>query len=404
MADIPILNPPDKDVNGLCWHHQFTIPLLFDDCLSLLQKVCAIWGKVNDIIGALNDFNEEFNVWAKSVETQLKDLYAKYTALEARVTKNEQDIANIKNDLVNIKERLASCENAILQIQREIASIKVTLGEHGESIRQLQNTVNNHTSQISALTTSIDNLRNELVEVKNSIASLTATVTALEARVKKLEDLLKNLNIIPPIDIYNATDEEFKNGLWVKWWEWLKPKLAFKDSAPADRWEYSPNVIWWDTTTHLPRYFQLGRISQPLTLCKLPFVAVCKGVFSQKANLNGIITSAPQFNEAAFTAGNGFFDFPLTKAFGYTMDEIKFQTSYIPFLPEQSGLYVIDGNIAIASKNVNCGVRLQVPHDGLNAKLCVATSQLTVAACPDSVPITSSTKWDLYIYMVAENG
>jgi hypothetical protein len=38
MANIPIINPPDKEHLGFCWHHQFTIPLLFDDCLSLLQK------------------------------------------------------------------------------------------------------------------------------------------------------------------------------------------------------------------------------------------------------------------------------------------------------------------------------------------------------------------------------
>ena len=61
MANIPIINPPDKEHLGFCWHHQFTIPLLFDDCLSLLQKVCALWAKLNDVIDALNEFNDEFN-------------------------------------------------------------------------------------------------------------------------------------------------------------------------------------------------------------------------------------------------------------------------------------------------------------------------------------------------------
>lgn len=91
-----------------------------------------------------------------------------------------------------------------------------------------------------------------------------------------MEDLLKNLNIIPPIDIYNATDEEFRTGLWQNWWNWLKPKLFFNVSDIANGWEYSSNVVWWDTTTRLPRYFQLGRVTQPITLCKLPFVAVRK--------------------------------------------------------------------------------------------------------------------------------
>lgn len=108
MSDIPIINPPDKEHLGFCWHHQFTIPLLFDDCLSLLQKVCALWAKLNDVIDTLNKFNDDFNVWAKSVEDSLKDLYAKYTALEARVTKNEQDIKKNAQDIVNIKQQLQS--------------------------------------------------------------------------------------------------------------------------------------------------------------------------------------------------------------------------------------------------------------------------------------------------------
>ena len=37
MANIPIINPPDKEHLGFCWHHQFTIPLLFDDCLSAVD-------------------------------------------------------------------------------------------------------------------------------------------------------------------------------------------------------------------------------------------------------------------------------------------------------------------------------------------------------------------------------
>ena len=67
MADIPIINPPDKEHLEFCWQHQFTIPLLFDDCLSLLQKVCALWAKLNDVIDSLNEFNDQFNIGALSI-------------------------------------------------------------------------------------------------------------------------------------------------------------------------------------------------------------------------------------------------------------------------------------------------------------------------------------------------
>lgn len=375
MANIPIINPPDKEHLGFCWHHQFTIPLLFDDCLSLLQKVCALWAKLNDVIDALNEFNNEFNVWAKSVEESLKDLYAKYQALDTRVTNIENvlesiqtELTNIKNDISNIEQRLDNVENRISNVENEITDIKQSISN-----------------------------------IENSITQIQADMTALEARVKKLEDLLKNLNIIPPIDIYNATDEEFATGLWVNWWNWMKTLLVFKGAAPVDMWEYSPNVVWWDTATHLPRYFQLGRVTQPITLCKLPFIAVCKGVFDHYPTNSELLDNSPHFMDPAFTAANGFFDFELTKPFGHTMDEIKFQTSYIPFLPVNSKLYTYQRTIDLV-KNINCGVRLQVPSTGTTAKLCIASDMLILGVCPDSVPITDKTKWDMYIYAVAENG
>lgn len=377
MANIPIINPPDKEHLGFCWHHQFTIPLLFDDCLSLLQKVCALWAKLNDVIDALNEFNDEFNAWAKSVEDSLKDLYAKYEALDTRVTNIEEqlqnienELNNIKNDITNINQRLDNIENRMSNIENEITDIKQSI-----------------------------------TDINNSITQIQADISELEARVKKLEDLLKNLNIIPPIDIYNATDEEFKTRLWQNWWNWLKPKLYFEVRDIANGWEYSSNVVWWDTTTRLPRYFQLGRVTQPITLCKLPFVAVRKNTFDHAPTIEDLRKLSPRYDNDAFTAGNGFFDFPLTSPFGFTMDEIKFQTSYIPFLPTNSKLYYSRTGGGIDSiKNINCGVRLQVPITGTSAKLSVTSDMLIMGACPNSVPITDNTKWDMYIYAVAENG
>ena len=191
----------------------------------------------------------------------------------------------------------------------------------------------------------------------------------------------------------------------MNWGNWLKPKLYFNVSDIANGWEYSPNVVWWDSTTHLPRYFQLGRVTQPITLCKLPFVAVRKNTFDHEPTIEDLRNISPRFGNTTFTAGDGFFDFTLTTPFGYTMDEIKFQTSYIPFLPTNSKLYYSEtGGVITSIKNINCGVRLQVPSTGTSAKLCVTSDVLIMGACPNSVPITENTKWDMYIYAVAENG
>ena len=379
MANIPIINPPDKEHLGFCWHHQFTIPLLFDDCLSLLQKVCALWAKLNDVIDALNEFNVEFNEWAKSVEESLKDLYAKYEALDTRVTNIEEQLQNIENELNNIKNDITNIEQRLNNVENRLTTVE----------------------------TEINNIKQSIENINNSITQIQADMSALEARVKKLEDLLKNLNIIPPIDIYDATDEEFETGLWMNWWNWLNQKLYFNAAAPIDRWEYSPNVLWWDTTTHLPRYFQLGRISQPLTLCKLPFIAVCKNVFDHYPSMTELLSVCPRYFDSifVFTPTTGFFDFPLTHEFGFVMDEIKFQTSYIPFLPLKSLLVEATGDNGIERcENINCGVRLQVPSTGTSAKLCLTPNKLKIACCPNSYTITDNTKWDLYIYMIAENG
>lgn len=42
------------------WAEQFTQPLIFDDSMSILQKLCAIWYKLEDLekrIKALEDKN-----------------------------------------------------------------------------------------------------------------------------------------------------------------------------------------------------------------------------------------------------------------------------------------------------------------------------------------------------------
>lgn len=384
MENIPIINPPSIDDKHNHWCYQFTVPLLFDDCLSLLQKVCAMWAKVNDVIDALSRWNDEFTLWASNIENEIEDLYEKYTSLEHRITKVETDIATINETLYNLGQRILIIENALTNINT-----------------RLDNIVNN----ISTIEQEISNIKDDINSINIIIGGIQTDLLALESRVTKLEELLKNLNIIPPVDIYNESDEAFASGLWVNWWDWMKVHVQFTDRLPASGWEYSANVIWWDTSTHLPRYFQLGRLAQPVTLCKLPFVAVYKNAFDSLPSLSTLATIVPYFKESAFTAGNGFFDFPLTKEFGATMDEVKFQTSYIPFLPEQSILFTSwnSGSVGVV-KNINCGVRVQVPESGTNAKLCVCTNQLIMAVCPHSVPVTSDTHWDIYIYAVAENG
>lgn len=378
MADIPIINPPDKEYLGFCWHHQFTIPLLFDDCLSLLQKVCALWAKLNDVIDSLNKFNDDFNTWAKSVEDSLKDLYAKYEALDTRVTNIEEqlqsiqnELTNIKNDISNIEQRLDNVENRISNVENEITDIKQSISN-----------------------------------INNSITQIQADITALEARVKKLEDLLKNLNIIPPQTILDLTDNDSAwANVWGEWWNWFCTNII--DFASGDNkanWVISNNLKWHDTVTQPKRTIQIGYLGQPVALVKLPFIAVRKNVWTSKPTVAQINQVAPHFKSNALYPANGFFNLTLTHEFGYIMDEVKLMTSYIPFLTRDSVIVKIDNDWAYTSFAVQTDVRLQIPKNGTNAKLAIVPQSITLAAVPNAEDVASATAWDLYIYCIAENG
>nr|DAL20076.1 MAG TPA_asm: polyhedron envelope protein [Caudoviricetes sp.] len=378
MANIPIINPPNKEHLGFCWHHQFTIPLLFDDCLSLLQKVCALWAKLNDVIDALNEFNNEFNVWAKSVEESLKDLYAKYEALDTRVTNIEEqlqniqtELNNIKNDITNINQRLDNIENRVSNIENEITDIKHSISN-----------------------------------IDNSITQIQADMTALEARVKKLEDLLKNLNIIPPQTILDLTDNDSVWAtVWGAWWDWFCTNVIdFASGDSKSNWELSNNLKWHDTVTKPKRTIQIGYLGQPVALVKLPFIAVRKSVWTSKPTIEQINAVAPNFKADALYPANGFFNLTLTQEFGYTMDEVKLMTSYIPFLTKDSIIVKIDNKWAYTSFAVQADVRLQIPKTGTAAKLAIIPQSLTLAAVPNAEDVSIATAWDLYIYCIAENG
>jgi archaellum component FlaC len=406
MANIPIINPPDKEHLGFCWNHQFTIPLLFDDCLSLLQKVCALWAKLNDVIDALNEFNNEFNVWAKSVEESLKDLYAKYEALDTRVTNIEEqlqniqtELNNIKNDITNINQRLDNIENRVSNIENEITDIKNDITNINQRLDNVENRVSNIENEITDIKQSISN-------INNSITQIQADMTALEARVKKLEDLLKNLNIIPPQTILDLTDNDSAWAtVWGAWWDWFCTNIIdFACGDSKSNWELSNNLKWHDTVTKPKRTIQIGYLGQPVALVKLPFIAVRKSVWNSKPTIGQINAVAPSFKADALYPANGFFNLTLTKEFGYTMDEVKLMTSYIPFLTKDSTIVKLDNMWAYTSFAVQADVRLQIPKTGTNAKLAIVPQSITLAAVPNAEDVSIATAWDLYIYCIAENG
>lgn len=381
MANIPIINPPEQDCDGWCWHHQFTIPLLFDDCLSLLQKVCALWAKLNDVIGALNEFNDEFNTWAKEVERQLADLYNKYNSLDVRVTKCENDIKNINQTLENVQNRLSTIENNINNINQQLTNLS---------------------NRVSTVENAISEINKNIQNINQSINKITNDILDLEQRVEKLENLLKNLNIIPPQTILSVKDNDSAWAtIWGNWWKWFCDNVVnFASGDSKANWTMSNNLKWHDTVTKPERKIQVGYLGQPVCLVKLPFIAVRKNVWTSKPTIADIVAKSPTFKTDALYPAVGFFDLPLSAEFGFTMDEVKLMTSYIPFLTKDSEM-VKNGSTTFA---VQTDIRLQIPKTGTNAKLAVVPQSITVAAVPNNEDVSQATAWDLYIYCIAENG
>lgn len=397
MSDFP--NTPDFPMVALPdhhWCHQFTIPLLFDDCLSLLQKLCTMWAKLNEVITGFNEWNTEFQVWAESVETNITDLYSKYTALVKRVTNIESDITDIKVRLANIESDLTIIKNRLAKIENDIKDIN---------------------DNITIINQKITNLTNSITVINNEVIKLESDLTELTARVKKLEDLLANLNIIPPIKVLdlNGSDHDAQwRAIWNNWWTWFKPHLDFSldGTIPATQFEYCANWYWWDTTTAPAREISVGQLGQPVVLCKLPFVAVAKSVWTSRPTTEDIIAKAPRMDFLAINPGDAFFNVPLTTAFPYTMDEFKFQTSVLPFLPPTSIVCKVNATrnqgtvykAPMASLSEECSVRMRILNNNLTGKLAIVPSLLFVGAVPNQATTDINVPYDLYIWCVAENG
>ena len=343
-----------------------------------MQKVCALWAKLNDVIDALNNFNDEFNIWAKNVEDSLKDLYTKYEALDTRVTNIEEQLQSIQNELTNIKNDISNIEQRLDNIETRVSNVE---------------------NEITDIKQSISN-------INNSITQIQADMTALKARVKHLEDLLKNLNIIPPQTILDLTDNDSAwSTVWGEWWNWFCTNIIdFASGDNKSNWVLSNNLKWHDTVTQPKRTIQIGYLGQPVALVKLPFIAVRKNVWTTKPTVAQINQVAPHFKSNALYPANGFFNLTLTHEFGYVMDEVKLMTSYIPFLTRDSVIVKIDNNLAYTSFAVQTDVRLQIPKTGTSAKLAIVPQSITLAAVPNAEDVSQATAWDLYIYCIAENG
>lgn len=403
----------DNKVFGLphlCYCRQFTIPLLFDDCPTVYQKICSLWAKLNELIDKYNNLldtlDEKFSQIDSeiaAIKAQLAEIGNQITAIQNRLNKIESRLSAAESNITNLQSRMDTAESNITNLQGRMNTAE-------NNITNLNNRIGTAETNISQLRTDLEteisDINNSLNKFNQDLGKLSDRLSAIETKVSNLEQLLANLHIDIPIELLDDDTWAIVRG---NWWKWFKENICNVDELRTG-WILDNKLFFWDTQTP-PHSLQIGRVGQNIVLSKMPFIAYVKAVgtgATPPAVCNQLVQQiALKYSDSsmfALTAGNGFFDWTSVVNFPYKLDECKFRTSYIPFLPTMSQLFKIDAAGTIMNaKAIETDVRIQLNQNTQAQKMCVASNEIFVSICPDSVPITSETSWSVYIYQIAEN-
>lgn len=347
---------------------------------QLTQDLSTLKKNVDDIYSELN---------AKVV-----NLTTRVEALERKTDITNSSVTNVDNKVNTLTTILNTTTQNVQQNTTDIKALKVLTDNHTERLDNLASTV-------SQLTTNTNNL--------------SSTVATISARLTNLENLLSTLDIVPPVQLIKKETDFYKSGgNYDSWWSWICDKLTISDSGEGfykkSGWKVCKNPIPY-VSTPMESSLDVGFLGQPTFRCKLPFMAVYENAFSKLPTLGELKESfeLPYYGQLPYTPTDGFFNLSFDVEYGHTQDELKFSTSYIPFLPVKSTLVEVQatsgGIVYSYTKSIECGVRIQVPESGKVGKANVTTSSVTYGIVPHTNPDTSTpTSWDLVLYMIAENG
>lgn len=372
-AELAKINAAIKVIEGRLDSHDSLLASLRSD-LTALQK------KVSD------NYTE--------LTTKIANLTSRLDALDTKTDTTNSNVTNVNNQVTNLTTNLTETNQNVTQNTTDIKALKALTNTHTERLDSLTSTVNQLTANLS---------------------TLRDTVSAFEVRLKALEDLLSTLDIIPPVRLIKKESDFYKSGgNYDSWWGWLCGKLTISDDGEGfykkSGWKVCKNPIPY-VATPVESSLDVGFLGQPTFRCKLPFMAVFENAFSKLPTLGELKESyeLPYYGQLPYTPSDGFFNLYLDVAYGHTQDELKFSTSYIPFLPNRSSLVQVQatssGVMYSYTKSIDCGVRIQVPETGTTGKANVTTSYVTYGIVPHTNPdLGSPTSWDLVLYMIAENG
>lgn len=423
------------------FNNMFTQPLLFDDSLTLLQKIAMLWKKLYDLIQDYEQFKKDFATWKAQVESALADLAAEIEALDARVTALEEccedmrawkDLidawkatidawkTSVDADIAEIKEALDALGDPT-QLVQQITNNTTNITNLGTDVTELQRVVNNHTTNLSQLDQSVTNLGNSITTLETDLTALTNRVSANEDDITDIKNALARLDIQLPEQLIDDTNFGSFADAWYAWISNYCDTAAGHTSGtfaaalartlktvPGDI-EPVPGGAGYPATS-----LTIGKLGQNIVLCKLPLLL--KATLTQattEANVANVMTEIKQLVtdsgldqlfRKGITSRNPYFTGTGLTAYPYLIDNCKFLTSYMVFMSggapagDLNKLYKMDfapdGTMEISTaESVNMNVRIALTQNSNDIKMQVISNELYFAVG----------RGEVLFYFIAEN-
>lgn len=348
------------------WHHigciQHTLPLLFDDCLTILEKLDALWCKLNDLITDYDEFKSDFETWKGEVEDTLDSIIDELGKLDARVDTLEADMASVKASIANL----------------------TTI------VNNLANTVN---SMDSRLTT----LEGEMATVRDGLNGLNASVGDLADRVAALEDTLSRLNIVVPEELFKENDIDwFIQNVSTPW----LTQMGLSSATYVPQRKIIP--VATDIGTIPAVSFKVGVLGFPIVQAKIPLMyaftpantnIVDVDSFYKYASVDTNVNEFVRAVQQKATTADAFAPITLYHAPSFMpADNIKFTGSYALFAQPGStslsiGVDMSEDRLGTMSyrgtftSDCTVSVRVALTQNSTSAHLAVAVDKICFYYC-----------------------
>lgn len=397
------------------FNNMFTQPLLFDDSLTLLQKVAMLWKKLYDLIQDYEQFKKDFATWKAQVEAALKDLADAIEALDKRL----DDLEACCEEMQAWKSVIDAWKSGLDQwregVNQDITQINQTIQEMGDiselrqTVTNQGNTINNHTQRIttlennySTLNQTVTNLGNRVTQLGNDLTALTRRVSTNETDIASIKNALARLDIQLPVALVDDTNFGQASE---KWYDWI---AKYCDSHAGNATGTFKGV-WTKTDDIQPgivvphpvptKSLTIGKVGQNIVLCKMPLIvyapmtqattraneANCIAEVLQKITSTGL---DKLLVDGLAATQESFFEIPLLEPYPYQIDESKFQTSYMCFCygadlgtTDISNLYSLSidsaGNRTVKHATcINMDVRIQLTKDAATGYMQVVSNEI----------------------------